>query len=1499
MNDASDIPESAIAIIGMAGRFPGARDLAEFWNNLRAGVESLEQFSDEELLRQGIDPALLADTNYVKAGTSLERAADFDAAFFGINPREAEIMDPQQRLFLECAWEAVEDAGYDVDRLDVSVGVFAGARMNTYLNTNVLANPQALASSGAYQAMIGNDKDFLATRVSYKLNLRGPSLTLQTACSTSLVAIHLACQNLLTQQCDMALAGGVALTFPQRVGYLYQEGMIASPDGKVRPFDSEGRGIRSGDGVGVVLLKRLRDAIADHDAIRAVILGTAVNNDGAQKIGYTAPSVSGQAEVIATAQAVAEVDPSTISYVEANGTATPVGDPIEIAALTKAFRARTARRQFCAIGSVKSNIGHLDAAAGIAGLIKTVLALQHAEIPASLNFTAPNPQIDFEASPFFVNTTLRTWAVTGPRRAGVSSFGIGGTNAHAILQEWDQAPTHISPPAEQQIILSARSPAGLDHAVERLAGFLERRPDIDLADLAYTLQAGRKVFEHRALLAAADSVAAAASLRNARALARAHGEPGARPVNFMFSGQGSQYAAMGWDLYQSEAAFRAAVDHCADTLRTELGLDLRSVLYPEYARLQGIESAADLLDETRITQPALFAVEFALAKLWEQWGVRPQSMIGHGIGEYVAACLAGVFSVETALLLVAERGALMQHAQPGAMLAVQLEESQLVARLGPGLDIAALDAPGSCVVSGPIAAIEALQWRLEQDGVGCRRQSGSHAFYSATMDGVVPLFVARVAREVLHQPSIPFVSSLTGTWITAEQATDPGYWGQQLRGTVRFADGLRTLSRDPHSLLLEVGPGNTLRMLAQQVLSGKAEDILTSLPHPLDQTPAGSHLRRCVGRLWLAGAAVDWDGLHGGLRRRVPLPTYPFERRRFWVQPLRTTAERPASELQRKSLEHWFWLPSWLRTLPAPARPALPARAQQRWLIFANEDAATTQLLGEFRARGIALTIVWAGDAFSQLPGGTRIRADVREHYAALLEHYPGFDCILHLWNATAADAGPVRLELGRKLAYYSPLFLAQELAEIARREPLTLLAVSTDMQRVDNSELLRTERSLLVGPVRVMSEDVPALRARSVDLAAADWSAGNARRLADVLQFEAEHDSSASSVAWRGGYRWEQSSAPLPLPTPDERQIPLRERGIYLITGGTGRVGLAIARDLAATRRARLVLTSRNGAPRDEAWELARAELQRHGAEVCVLTADVSDPSQMVEVLAQTRACFGELHGIIHAAGVSGDDTPRANTAAESEPILRPKLEGTLALDHLLDGAQLDFLALFSSISTAPGWHATAADTSANAFLDAFAQAGIARCARRVVTINWGAWSDTIATDSETARLVITPKEGVQAFYRVLAREDVRQLYVTPIPLPELQAAAASRKAHAAAPALPPTEANHHERPALQNAFIAPRNSEEERLAAIWSDLLGIAPIGVEDNFFDLGGHSLLATRLLARLQDVFRVRLPMRAVFESSTIDGLLQSIRSFQVLDGRTAVTEAEEQREEIEL
>ncbi len=1487
-----------LAVIGMSGRFPGARGVDELWENLRAGRETIRTFSDQELLEAGVDPALVANPDYVKAKGVLGDVDLFDAGLFGLSPREAELMDPQHRLFLECCWEALERAGYNSGKPLARVGVFGGESMNTYLITNLLSHLELVASADTLQASLGNDKDPLTSRVSYKLNLKGPSITIQSASSTSLVAVHVACQSLLNRDCDMALAGGVSIHLPELTGYMFHDGGTTSPDGHCRAFDARAKGFVSGHGAGIVVLKRLADALRDGDQIHAVIKGSACNNDGSLKVSYTAPSVDGQVEVYSTAYENAGVTPDTLTYVECHGTATPMGDPIEIAALTQAFRAHTDRRSFCAIGSLKTNIGHLDSAAGVCGLIKAVLALEHKQIPPSLHFERPNPQIDFAGSPFFVNAALRDWQTDGglPRRAGVTSLGMGGTNAHVILEEAPALEPSGPSRARKLLVLSAHSEAALEQASDRLADFLERNPLVDLADVAYTLQLGRRPFGHRrALLAGGlEDAARALAVRDPERLLTMSPEPGDRPVVFLFSGQGSQYPNMGRGLYDSEPAFRAEVDRCCELLRPHLGLDLRELLFPPLGEEGG---AADRLRQTAMAQPALFVVEYALATLWMQWGVRPQAMIGHSLGEYVAACLAGVFTLRDALALVAARGRLMQSMPPGAMLAVPLPEAEVLPLLGGELSLAAVNRPSLCVVAGPSPAVERLRAELEERGLDVRSLHTSHAFHSAMMDPVLKPFGERMADVRLSPPRLPYLSNLTGTWIRPEEATDPAYWAEQIRCPVRFSEGLAELLKEPGRVLLEIGPGNTLTTLARQhPARTPRQTVLPSLRHAREQAEDLPFLLGSLARLWLAGVEVDWSGFHAHeRRRRVPLPTYPFQRQRYWVEPRQDGLQRTG---KRRELGSWFYAPAWRQAPPAAAgepdaRPCL---------VFLDECGLGGEVAGVLERQGREVLTVAPGQAFART--GERsftIDAWNAAGYDALMAELerlgslPG--AVVHLWNAGAPAAAP-ELERALELGFYSLTFLAQALGKRRAVEPARILAVTSGVQAVTGEEELRSERSLVLGPCRVIPREYPNLSCRALDVVLPRTNGDSLMRLAGRIAAELDLDGPASeTVALRGSFRWTQelSSAPLPQPPPG---LParLRQGGVYLITGGLGGLGLETAGLLARTAAARLVLVSRTPLPEREDWDgwlaahddanpVSRRirkvqELEAVGAEVMLAAADVADAAALRAVMEEAVERFGAVHGAIHAAGRPGGGIIQVKTRAAADAVLAPKVRGALALDEVFRGRPLDFLILFSSVTAVLAQPGQVDYVAANAFLDAFAQERSAR-GEPTLSIGWDAWREVgMAIETEVPAelrewrqkelsLGMSSAEGVEAFRRVLA-SPAPWLVVSTVDLAarlaESQAAGALAELEKAE-----TPRSAHPRPVLANAYVAPQSDGERLIARVWEELLGIEQIGVHDNFFDLGGNSLMAIRVISRLKKELGVDVSEVSIFEGSTVAAL----------------------------
>ncbi|MFB2983432.1 beta-ketoacyl synthase N-terminal-like domain-containing protein [Microseira sp. BLCC-F43] len=1484
-----------IAIIGMAGRFPGAKNIDKFWHNLREGIESISSFYDEELVASGIEREVLNQPNYVKAGAILEDIEWFDAAFFGFNPREAAMTDPQHRLFLECAWEALEDAGYNSETYTGQIGTYAGTGWSSYLFNNLHSNPEFVESVGGYQTLIGNDKDFLATRVAYKLNLTGPSINIQTACSTSLVAISTACQSLLNYQCDMALAGGVSVFVPHKAGYFYQEGGILSPDGHCRAFDAKAGGTVIGNGAGIVVLKRLEDALADGDRIDAVIKGFAINNDGAGKVGYTAPSVDGQSAAIAQALALAGIEPEAIAYIETHGTATTLGDPIEIAALTQAFRTSTNKRGFCAIGSVKTNIGHLDAAAGVTGLIKTVLALKNEQIPPSLHFEQPNPKINFTNSPFYVNTKLSEWKRNGtPRRAGVSSFGIGGTNAHVILEESPIVKQQETPKPEERkhhlLILSARTSSALATATANLAAYLQQHPDLNLADVAYTLQVGRQMFEHRQILVCEnidDAVKAISTLDAQRILTQIN-EQIKRPIAFMFSGQGSQYVNMGRELYQNQPIFKAQIDRCAELLKPHLKLDLRHILYPNEEQS---EAAIEQLKQTSITQPALFAIEYALAQLWMAWGVHPQALIGHSIGEYVAATIAGVFTLEEALKLVAIRGQLMQQLPTGKMLSISLSESEVKPLLGDELAIAAINSDRLCVVSGAEHAIARLQDRLTSQNINCRQLHTSHAFHSAMMNPILETFAEEVKKVNLKSPKIPFISNVTGTWITAAEAVDPNYWGQHLRQTVRFAAGIAELLKQPERILLEIGPGRTLSTFAKQHQS-QGQIVLTSMRHPQDLQSDLAFLLNTLGRLWLAGVQIDWSAFYAKERRyRVPLPTYPFERQRYWIEPKEKTnnSSNLLAKISKKpDVYDWFYLPSWKRIELLQTEQPLQ---QLCWLVFVDESGLGSQIVTRLEQQGHDVVTVMVGEQFNRISQHLyTINPQNRDDWEALLKELQMLgkvpNAIAHLWSLipNAQTRSPQQFfEQCQHLGLYSLLYLTQALSQQKMTHPLQITVVTNNVHDVTGEENLCPEKATVLATCKVIPQEYQNIRCRVIDVAISDDIAAN--KLADQLIVELTAQAPETIVAYRGKHRWVETFEPARLNQTIDGTAKLREQGVYLIAGALGDVSLMLGEYLAQTVRAKLILIEHPDFPDRDEWGQRKIQaIEQLSPEVLFIGADVANEAQMQHAIALSLERFGEIHGVIYAAEKNDEKSFRPiqqTTINECQWHFQAKANGLFVLEKVLQGIKLDFCVLQSSISSLVGGFF--AHCAANIFMDAFVRKHNQTNSIPWISINWEGWQfweeRQMTPTGTTAEWALLPKEGVEAFQKFLSIGQVERIVVCTT---DLRARINQQELKFIRQTEPLKQADSllHPRGNLPNAYAAPSNEIEQAIANLWQELLGIEKVGIYDNFFELGGHSLLAVQTVSRIREIFQVDLPLRnLIFDTPTVAGLAELIAEKQ--------------------
>jgi len=1483
-----------IAVIGMSGRFPRARNVQELWNNLRNGVEGVTFFPDSELAAESL--ADLQNSNFVKAGGVIGNATHFDAAFFGINPREAELMDPQHRIFLECAWEALEDAGYDPETCPETIGVYAGAGLNRYLFLNILANPHIVKSAGIFQITIGNEKDFLATQVSYRLNLRGPSISVQTACSTSLVAVHLACQGLISGEADLALAGGVSVLVPENTGYHFEEGSINSPDGHCRPFDVQAAGTLRSNGAGIVVLKRLGDAVAARDNILAIIKGSAVNNDGSRKMGYTAPSVDGQVRVIMAAQAMAGVAPETIQYVEAHGTGTHLGDPIEMKALSQAFRnGGDRRRSACALGSLKSNLGHLDTAAGVSGLIKAVLALHYEEIPPTLHFRQPNPELDLESSPFYINPEPKVWAKGNTvRRAGVSAFGIGGTNAHVVVEETPDMEASGPGRPWNLIIQSAKSESALRKMASDLSVYGRQHSEVNLADAAFTLALGRSAHRVRSAVVACDLAEACDKLERGVGLQHGEASESEPPVVFMFPGQGAQYQAMGKQLYQIEPAFRKAIDDCFTLLQP-----LMQICLPDL--LEGRIGESEL-QQTQITQPALFVMEYALAQLWMSWGVRPKAMIGHSVGEYVAACLAGVMALEEGLGLIALRGRLMQSLPPGGMLHLRMNEHKARHMLPSGVDLAVVNGQDFCVVAGPEEVLATFQEELQKIGASGTRLKTSHAFHSAMTEPILEEFRSAVKQIKLQAPRLPFVSNVTGNWITPEQAQNPDYWVQHLRGTVRFGDGIELLlQQQTGSVFLEVGPGKTLSQFVQ-VASQSSKDkrkpkaIIAGIGAGTNESSQRAEypgLLESLGLLWSLGVCISWSGFYQEeRRRRISLPTYPFERQQYCLKPgwgkigVRTSTER-------RKIDDWFYLPSWKRSLvPAAARANQNTQGQAKTcILFTDRSTAGNDLGAKLEEENWQVVWISAGKEFQKVDSRHfEMWPGSEEDWMLLLHELKNVipEKIAHFWNATATDDSRDFEEIMDR-SFYGLLYLAKGIAAQSLHSKIDILLASCGVHAVESGDRPDPLKAPLLGPCRILPQEFPGIRCTNVDMPWTDEGTPDRRRVVEQLLREFKGAASDPVVAYRGQHRWVQSWEGTFIEK-DASAVQLRDDGVYLITGGMGGLGLELAEYISsAINSPRLLLLGRTPFPPGNQWESWLLEhvasdpicekirrlqkMQAKGAVMHIIQGDVSSKADM-ERVREEIAWQGKVNGIVHAAGVAGGGLLQLRGRTEVASVLAPKIQGTLNLHEFFP--DLDFLVLCSSVTAVLGGIGQADYCAANAFMDAFATTHFALENSRILSINWDAWQEvgmavhTIvpreweADRASTLRDAIKPVEGKTVFERVLGAR-LPQVVVSTHDFPErVREAQATQLPRAADMKMPETRYARPESAGQYEAAIGPL---EIQLAGIWSQFLGIEPVGRNDDFFALGGHSLLAIQLISRVREVFRVEVQMGSVFENST--------------------------------
>jgi phthiocerol/phenolphthiocerol synthesis type-I polyketide synthase E len=1454
-----------IAILGMSARLPGAVDVAALWRRLCSGEPAIRRLSDSELLHAGIPIEVVRAPGYIKAGAPLDGIDQFDAALFKLTPREAEILDPQHRCLLECAWEALEDAGYPPRGIQQSVGVFAGVGMNEYALRNLSSRQDVLESFGALQTAIMNDKDFLTTRISYALNLRGPSVAVQTACSTSLTAVHLACQSLLSGDCRMALAGGVTLKIPQLQGYFYHEGGPHSPDGTCRAFDAAASGTVASNGAGLVALKRLEDALADGDYVQAVILGSAVNNDGSEKVGFTAPSIDRQASVIRDALEMAGVDARSICYVEAHGTGTALGDPIEVAALTQAFRADTQDRHFCALGAIKTMIGHADCAAGIAGLIKACLVLRHRQLPPNKYFERPNPRIDLDASPFYVNKAAEPLPASGALRAGVSSFGIGGTNVHVVLEAAPaREPLRASKLRPQLLPISGMSEAAQRGNADRIARWLEEHQGAELADVACTLQSARQVFEQRSAL-----IAAPGSVRTIDDGVRAASEP--PRVVCMFPGGGAQYIGMGKGLLGVAEVFTEQLERAVEPVRRLNGVHIFDLLYGR--------GPGERLHEVEVALPTLVAFECALLSQLRAWGIEPWALIGHSVGEYAAACAAGVFELEDALYLTHARGKLLRSLPQRTAALVVFEEAARVAdRLPEGLSIVAINAPNNVLVGGEADKITLFERELEARGVSARRLSISAMSHCSIVEPILPAFRHQVERTRRELPKLRILSCATADWLSPNEAMEPRYWTAHLRLPVRFSECIARLSSEENLFFVEVGPGKSLSGFVQQHASVPRSRVASTLKHPSDASDDYAVLLEAAARAWMCGVAIDFQTLRGGEGRRVPLPTYAFDRQRYWIDPgSASAAPEQRAIAKRADVADWLYRPVFEH------KPrGKPTSRKLRWLLVGPDAPWIAELARALRQRGDELVLLQPSAADAQL-SDTRHVADCRdpEQLTRVWQRLRASDLlpdrVVHL---TACSAEPLPIEDG--FASLVALMRAAALADVSHA--YELLLVTKGAVSATAAQALIPEHAALLGLCSVIPQEQPNVRARVIDFAP---EAEPEALAAELLQ-----DTDALLCTYVGQTRYERRFQPL---LGGAARSLLKRGGHYLLIGGLGLLGRSLSEHLLRNYAAKLTLSGRSPAP-DAAALRGLSALCADGASVRYVCADATDEAAM-------RGLVEGIDGVIHCAAQLGDAAHVAIRDLDAKAVARqfaPKARAVQVLEHALRDRALDFIVLCSSNATFLGGITLGAYASANAYLDAFAAEQQRRGDARWLSLSWDAWarpSDAGAADarlvhSTIAPLAIQPDEGQRVFELALRTAHTGQLVISTA---DIEARIQQWRAPRPIAGAPRQTLKVHPRPALRTTYAAPRSPREARVCELVQDVLGIERVGIHDSFFELGGSSLLAVQFLARLTAELQRQVQLKTLLERPTV-ATLSELLGLVSTDGVAPPDGAQEQSSE---
>lgn len=1478
-----------VAVIGMACKFPGASDVSQFWSNLQNGVESVSRFTEEELREYGNSEKEVSNPAYVRAKGLIENADLFDASFFGFSPNEASMLDPQVRLLAQCTYHALEDAGYDFEKNLNRVGLFAGAIPNINWQGHCFRH-SGTEYSEQFSSLILNDKDFASTRLSYLLNLHGPSSTVYTACSTSLVTVDMACQNLLTGKCDLSVAGGVALSLPYKSGYTYEPGMIMSKDGHTRSFDAGATGTVWGDGVGMVVLKRLDEALNDGDNIYAIIKGSAINNDGNRKVGYTAPSVKGQAEVIREACMMAEVSPESISYIEGHGSATSLGDKIEITALAEAFKNVPAGYK-CPIGSVKANVGHLNVAAGIAGFIKTCLMLKHTTLPPAVNFTTPNSKLTDEDSPFYINTEQSKWENDNfPLRAGVSSFGIGGTNVHVILEEAPETHPQSADDRGSLICLSGKTEEAFNRITQNLAIYIRNNRNVSLDNLAYTLQTGRKHFLHRKAFYADDIEDLLLQLSQQHHTSVAKETP---PVVLMFPGMGSLYPHLGREMYSKEKVFRDALDQCFAILRKKTGKDFKEILYPK--------GATAIPHDFQVPQLLVFSFEYALAMLLKSWGIRPDYVMGYSLGEYVAACVVGVFDVETALEILIERGRLINTLDTGGMIGVGLSVEKIQPYLIDGVYVA-IDNGRSVVLAGHRTALQQLKALLSEQSVTTIEVNDAYALHTPEMLPIADEFRQVVARYSLNVPDVPMVSNVTGTWCD-ENITSADYWVRHLSETVACQACIKKVLDDhPDAILLEVGAGNNLSVLVRRMADKSSPPVLINLVKN-EKTKISDHayLLKSLGMFWQNGGVIDWKGYHYNLnKKKLSLPVYPFEERSFSLQ-VDTNFESvsPTQNLVRNSdMSSWFFVPSWKKV---PLRYQGKADIGQVLLLGWEKPLHMFNYLHTSATQVISVSYA---DEFTKVGDGSYELSYSREQLSQLFNELRAQkfmpDTIVDLTslkNSSDRDND----DLLRMVDVWQSCIAA---GVISSNEQMKYVTVSRDLFSVYGHEDINPDKSTVISAVKVIPQENPGVSCKIIETDNATL-AGNPQLIYQQIYKEIVSGSTDSVVSFRGDKRWVRFMEPYPLKLQQPVESSVRQGGTYIIIGGLGEIGFNLGLYLLCSFDANVIVTGRSALPERASWDqwiknndmdngtgkkISRImQMEKAGGKVTFLQADSSSHKQMSEVFACVTGKYSKIDGVFHAAGVMDRDSFNLASSISREQLqyhLPAKAEGLAVTRKLVTEYSVDFVAAVSSLSSVVGGLGMTGYAAANQYLDSWIERENSHgSATRWIALNfcnWEGWKEDfqdLSFSADALNTFITTEEGRQVFERLLmANTEERQIAISPVDLPSLMEKW-RRPDSGDGAKMARAQQKQQEKPPLSALYVAPQSDLEKKLVKIWEELFGFTPIGIFDDFMELGGDSLKAVTMLSHVHSATEMAMSLQDFFKNTTIKEIAIHLASGQ--------------------